>query len=114
MFKKKKITVYLQNLQEKERTTFDLLLTDYLEGSLKSQLQTLGIPKIDIHIDWLDDFKCIGVQGKYQNYYLNLQIYPDEFTISFDVDEADDGHTHSLNDKNQVYRILSDTMKHLK
>ena len=114
MFKKKKITTYLQNLQETDRSAFDLLLADYLDGSLKIQLQTLGIRKIEIHIDWLDDCKCIDVQGKYQSYYLDLQIYPDEFIISFDMDEPDEGHTHSLHDKNQVYRILSDTMKHLK
>lgn len=44
VFKKKKIQVYLNNLSD-SKTTFDLLLCDYLDGSIKKDLETIGFEK---------------------------------------------------------------------
>ncbi len=114
IFKKKKIAFYLQGIPCEERTAFESLLTDYLDGSLKRTLQTLEISKIGIHVDWHDDYKCIGVQGKYYNYYMDLQIFPKAFTVSFDLDEADDDEEYTLTSKEQLYRTLSDAIARLK
>lgn len=111
--KKKIIRQYLQSVSDADRTGFDLLLLDYLDGTMKDNLEYMGITKIEIHIDWHDHMKCIGVQGKYQNYYLDLQIYPDEFTVAFDLDEADEDEVHPLNNREQVYHILSHTISNL-
>ena len=61
MFKKKKIQVYLNNVGD-PKTAFDLLLCDYLNGSIKKDFESIGFEKISIHIDWLDNYKCIGIQ----------------------------------------------------
>ena len=112
--KKKKIKNYLEQKEESDYSTFNLLLYDYLDGSLKEYLSYIEIKKIEIYIDWrLDDYKCIGIRGRYNEYFLELQIYPDEFSISFDTDEPDDDTTYPLESKEQLYKLLSSTIKAL-
>ena len=111
--KKKKIQKYLEQKAESDKNAFDFLLCNYLDGTLKTDLELLGITKNEIHIDWLDDVKCIGIQGRYHQYYLDLQIYQDEFTVSYDLDEADEDIEHPLQSKEQFYNVLLDTVKTL-
>ena len=112
--KKKKIQTYLEQKTESDKTTFYFLLCDYLDGTLKTDLESLGITKNQIHIDWLDDIKCIGLQGRYKKYFADIQIYPDEFSISFDLDEPDDDITYAFESKDQLYRMISETISTLK
>ena len=112
--KKKKIQQYLNQKIESDKNAFDFLLCDYLDGTLKTDLESLGITKNQIHIDWLGDIKCIGLQGRYKKYFADIQIYPDEFSISFDLDEPDDDITYALESKEQLYRVISDTITMLK
>lgn len=111
--KKKKIKKYLEQKATDGKCAFDLLLSDYLDGTLKQKLAEMEISKIAIHIDWLDDVKCIGIQGRYHQYYLDLQIYQDEFTVSYDLDEADEDIEHPLQSKEQFYNVLLDIVKTL-
>ena len=85
-----------------------------MDGTLKTDLESLGITKNQIHIDWLDDIKCIGLQGRYKKYFADIQIYPDEFSISFDLDEPDDDITYPFESKDQLYRMISETISTLK
>ena len=112
--KKKKIQKYLEQKTESDKTTFDFLLCNYLDGTLKTDLESVGITGTEIHIDWLDDIKCIGIQGRYKKYFADIQIYPDEFSISFDLDEPDDDITYTLESKKQLYRVISETIAMLK
>ena len=41
--KKKKIQKYLEQKTESDKTTFDFLLCDYLDGTLKTDLESLDI-----------------------------------------------------------------------
>ena len=112
--KKKKIAKHiLQKADGGEQSAFDFLLSDYLEGVFKNRLTAMGITKIAIHIDWYDHIKCLGVQGYCQEYNIDLQIYPDEFCLSFDKDEPDEGVTYPLESKEQFYRALADSTKAL-
>ncbi len=111
--KKKKIQKYLEQKADDNKSAFDFLLSDYLTGLLKEDLMSFGIKKTEIHIDWLDDIKCIGIQGRYEEYYLDLQIYPNEFSISFDPDEPDEDVSYSLESKEQLYKVLSEAIKAL-
>ncbi len=113
IFKKKKIANYLQTLQSEDAEPFDMLLAEYLDGSFKRRLQSLEIAKIEIYVDWHEDYKCIGVQGKYRNYYLDVQIYPDIFMVAFDLDEADEDTEYPLTSAEQFFRVLSVTIAHL-
>ena len=112
--KKKKIHKYLNQKAASDKNAFDFLLCDYLDGTLKTDLESLGITKNQIHIDWLDDIKCIGLQGRYKKYFADIQIHPDEFSISFDLDEPDDDITYALESKDQLYRTISETISTLK
>ena len=112
--KKKKIQKHLEQKTESDKTTFDFLLCNYLDGTLKTDLESVGITRNEIHIDWLDDIKCIGIQGRYKKYFADVQIYPDEFSISFDLDEPDDDITYALESKEQLYRVISETIAMLK
>lgn len=71
----------------------------------------MGINKISIHIDWLDNIKCIGIQGRYNQWFLDLQIYQNEFTVSCDLDEADEDIVYPLESKEQFYSVLLDILK---
>ena len=111
--KKKKIKKYLEQQATDDKSTFDFLLSDYLDDTLKRKLAEIGISKIAIHIDWLEDVKCIGIQGRYKEYYLDLQIYQNEFIVSYDLDEADENAEYPLESKEQFYHVLLDTVKTL-
>lgn len=110
--KKEKIHAYLNNKSD-NNNVFDALLRDYLNGNLKKSLEELGLTKIDFHIDWFENMKCISMQGKYKKYYVDLQIYPDEFSLSFDLIEPDEDVVYCLESKEQVYKILLDKIKKL-
>jgi hypothetical protein len=75
---------------------------------------TLSLLRHRKPLDWLDDIKCIGLQGRYKKYFADIQIYPDEFSISFDLDEPNDDITYALESKNQLYRMISETISTLK
>ena len=111
--KKKKIQKYLEQKADDNKCAFDNLLSDYLDGSLKENLESVKMEKVEIHIDWFEDIKCIGIQGRYKEYYMDLQIYPKKFSVSFDLDEPDEDVIYPLESKEQVYSVLSDTVKTL-
>jgi hypothetical protein len=115
MFKKVKIRAYLAK-KENSKSPFDLLLSDYLDGRLKMELNNIGLQKISIYVDFTEDVKCIGVQAKYQAYRIDMQIYPDEFSFAYDSDEPDNFSSYPLNGREQVYTIVQSIIKmiHLK
>lgn len=110
--KKKKIKCYMENASV-PLSAFDGLLSDYISGELKACLLKLGVEKPEIHIDWLDSYRCIGVQGRYRKYYVELQIEKKEFSIAYDTDESDDPKTYLLETKEQVYSVFEDILKNL-
>ena len=111
--KKRRIQKYLEQKADDKKCAFDDLLSDYLDGSLKENLESVKIKRVEIHIDWFDDVKCIGIQGRYKENYMDLQIYPNEFSVSFALDEPDEDVTYPLESKEQIYSVLSDTVKTL-
>ncbi len=111
--KKKKIRLYLEQKSEKEYSAFDCLIAEYLDGTLKEALVSAGMQRIEIHVDWLDDMKCIGIQGQYEEYLADIHIYPDEFSMAFDMDEPDDDTIYPLESRQQFYDILFATMRSL-
>ena len=111
--KKTKIRKYLESIPASDKSGFDSLLLDYLDGTLKNRLEDMGITKISIHIDWHDHIKCIGMQGKFKQYYTDLQIYPDEFCLSFDLDEPDEDKTYPTESKDYFYQTLANTIRNL-
>ena len=110
--KKKKIKCYLENACA-PLSAFDGLLSDYMSGELKAGLLRLGVEKIETYIDWLDNYRCIGVQCRYRKYYVEFQIEEKEFSIGYDADEPDDPQTYLLETKDQVYSVLEDILKDL-
>ena len=104
--KKKKIQTYLFEKSSEQFTSFDELLEDYLSGKMKETFSTLGAKKVEIHIDWLPDYRCIGVQGTFNHNYLDLQIEPTEFSVGYDPVEPDNHIYYSLESKDQVYAVV--------
>ena len=105
--KKKKISEYLLVKQKTQIVTaFDDLLLDYLSDTLKDRLVNLEMKHIDIYIDWLPDYKCIGIQGKFKEYYFDIQIEPESFSIAYDKDEPEDVVEYVLTSKNYFYNKI--------
>jgi hypothetical protein len=44
---------------------------------------------------------------------MDLHIYPEEFMLAFDLDEADEGTEYPLTNKEQFLQVLFDTMTNL-
>ena len=44
---------------------------------------------------------------------MDLQIYPDEFCVSFDPDKPDEDAVYSLESKEQLYSVLVNIIKTL-
>ena len=108
-FTKRKILKFLKT-EENNPTTFNEFLNDYLSGNLKDQLSSLGLTRQEIHVDLYLDIKCIGVLAKKGKYYVDLQIYPDEFLLSVAQDESDDGSSFELTNKEDFYSLLSNKL----
>ena len=109
--KKKKIQNYLsKKASAGTLSPFDELLEDYLSGKMKDRFLAFGMKKVEIHIDWLVDYQCIGVQGVYNLSYLDLQIEPTEFSIGYDPDEPDEHATSPLESKEQLYSAIKQTL----
>ena len=62
--------------------------------------------RIEIHIDWLEDIKCIAIQAQYKEYLTDIQIYPNEFSVAFDTDEPDSDTVYPFDSKKQFYDAL--------
>lgn len=86
--KKNKIKSYLSSLERK--SVFDNLLQEWIDKTLKNNLAQIGLRKIEIHIDWLKDYKCIGIHSYKNDKFVEIFIYSSEFTINYSEDEADD------------------------
>ncbi len=85
--KKKKIRKYLDDKPKEKYTTFDLLLSDYLDGTLEKSFKTIGLKWCNVEIQWEDDFQMISVGSVYNRYEMDLWIYTDEIVIFFNSEE---------------------------
>ena len=108
--RKKKNQKYLSEKAPEQFTPFDELLDEYLSGKMKETMADFGVKRLEIHIDWLPDYQCIGIQGVYDGNYLDLQIEPTEFSIGYDPDEPDDHNCYPLESKDQVYAVVKQTL----
>lgn len=72
--KKKKIAHYLDSISADQFTPFDHLLYDYLHDELNARLSQLHINKLKYHIDWLDDYRGIAIDGECNQLFINIQI----------------------------------------
>ena len=91
--KRGKIAAYLKTASP---SPFHDLLTQWHSGQMRERLETLGLTKLEFHIDWHPDFKCIDIQGRRDRLYVNIQIEPASFTIAMDEDEPDDPTEYAL------------------
>ncbi len=106
MFRTKnaKLRAYLTSLTSP--TPFDRLLGDALSGMLKEALVAAGLSRPQIHIDWTPTVRCITVQARCGAYFVETQIAPDEYTFSYDLDEADEEIYTPLTDAEAYYRDI--------
>ena len=112
--KRKKLIEYLTKKEDKALTAFDMILSDYVAGSLKENLQDLGMKKINIYIDWLSNYKCINIQGKVDDYFFDIQIEPKTFSVAYDKNEPDDTIEFVLLDIKSFYNVLANTILNIK
>ena len=111
--KKAKIRKHLETVGKDFWSTFEWLLSDYLEGKLSEKLQQIGIDKAEIHVDFLDDYKCIGIQGKYNQNYVDIQIEETDFSIGCDPVEPDENDYHPLENEELFFTTLSQKLSEL-
>ena len=104
--KKSKIKKYL-NERQAEMTPFDDLLTDYLSGELTNRLSELGIQRISFYIDWHADYKCINIQGRHQQNYVDIQVEPSFFSMGCDPEEPDEHVEFTLESHEAFYKIVA-------
>ena len=107
IFKKREIWEYLNSLGG-DKNVFDQLLSDCMDGTMKDILLSYPFKHLEIHLDWNDKVKCIGIKGKYRhNYtYIDIEIFPDKFTVSYGADKPSDSTTYPLVSREQVYNSL--------
>ena len=77
---------------------------------MRDRLESLGLRKLEFHIDWLPDYKCIDIQGRRDRMYVDIQIEPASFTIDMDEDEPDDPMEYALVSAEGFYDTLRDTL----
>ncbi len=107
--KKKRMQQYLDSHRE-NLSVFDEFVTEYLNGALQSFFIEQGVTKIEIHVDWFDDFKCLELQGFLNKNCIDLQIYEKQFGLAADPDEPDISDWYELLSKEYVYDICKESL----
>ena len=105
--KRGKIAAYLKTASP---SPFTELLEQWHTGQMRDHLETLGLGKLEFHIDWLPDYKCIDIQSRRDRMYVNIQIEPASFTIAMDEIEPDDPTEYALVSAEGFYDTLRDTL----
>ena len=105
--KRGKIAAYLKTASP---SPFAELLEQWHTGQMRERLEATGLGKLEFHIDWLPDYKCIDIQGRRDRMYVNIQIEPASFTIAMDEDEPDDPTEHTLVSAEGFYDALRDAL----
>ena len=105
--KRGKIAAYLKTASP---SPFTQLLTQWHAGQMQERLEALGLGKLEFHIDWLPDYKCINIQGRLDRMYVDIQIEPASFTIAMDEDEPDEHMEYALVSAEGFYDTLRDTL----
>ena len=107
-----KVLQYLERKKEAGLSAFDELLRDWAAGDMKERLREMGLTGVEIHLDWLENYQCLGIQGKYQQNYVDLQIEPQQVLFAYDPDEPDEPECLPLESKEQVYALLNNLSQH--
>ena len=105
--KRAKIAAYLKTASP---SPFTELLAQWHAGQMRGRLESLGLRKLEFHIDWLPDYKCIDIQGRRDRMYVDIQIEPASFTIAMDEDEPDDPTEYALVSAEGFYDTLREAM----
>ena len=105
--KRGKIAAYLKTASP---SPFHGLLEQWHAGQMRDRLEAMGLGKLEFHIDWLPDYKCIDIQGHRDRMYVDIQIEPASFTIAMDEDEPDEHTEYALVSAEGYYDALRDTL----
>ena len=105
--KRGKIAAYLKTASP---SPFTQLLAQWHTDQMRDRLESLRLTKLEFHIDWLPDYKCIDIQGRRDRMYVNIQIEPNAFTIALDEDEPDEPMEYALVSAEGFYDTLRDTL----
>ena len=105
--KRGKIAAYLKTASP---SPFAELLAQWHTDQMRDRLESLGLTKLEFHIDWLPDYKCIDIQGRRDRMYVDIQIEPASFTIAMDEDEPDEPTEYALVSAEGFYDTLRDTL----
>ena len=110
--KKEEIWEYLCSLGG-NKSVFDQLLSDCMDGTMKDILTSYSFRHLEIHLDWNEKIKRIGIKGRYRycNTNIDIEIYPDKFTVAYGADEPGVGTTYPLVSRDQVYYSLENLVK---
>ena len=73
---------------------------------MRGRLESLRLRKLEFHIDWLPDYKCIDIQGRRDRLFVNIQIEPASFTIAMDEIEPDEPTEYALISAEGFYDTL--------
>ena len=105
--KRGKIVAYLKTASP---SPFTELLEQWHTGQMRGRLESLGLGKLEFHIDWHPDYKCIDIQSRRDRMYVNIQIEPASFTIAMDEFEPDAPTEYALVSAEGFYDALRDTL----
>lgn len=105
--KRGKIAAYLKTASP---SPFTELLEQWHAGQMRERLEAMGLTKLEFHIDWLPDYKCIDIQCRRDRMYVNIQIEPASFTIAMDEDEPDEPTEYTLVSAEGFYDTLREAL----
>ena len=110
--KKEKAEIYLASKTE-PNSLFDRTLQYYVDGTLETGLQSLGLDAIEIHVDLTDTEKCIDIQGRHQSYYLNVQLTENELAIGYSDTEPDPETIYPIDAETPYGFLLTKIREHI-
>lgn len=101
--KRSKIAAYLRSSPS---TVFAAMLSDWYSGQMPERLAALGLTRMEFHIEWLPDYRCIDIQAHWGKLYVDIQIEENTFSIASDEDEPEQQVEFPLESAEGFYRTL--------
>lgn len=104
--RKMQILAHLNGIPKEDRSPFDCLLADWMDGRMKNRLKELGVRRLSVHIGWQDNSRGIYIEGRLGERYLELEIEPFEFSYACSDIEPDDHLSLPLQSAEQIYAVI--------
>ncbi len=109
--RKDKIEEYLAS--KATLSAYDLLLRDWLDGSIRARLEEMGLSHVTTDVDWGRYMSFISINGRCGSFYVSIDVFPGEYSFAADLVSPDEDDFERLTEHDAFYANIAKRLKGL-